>query len=75
MAITITFNSFLTALRWKLHSEMNIEVVEGNCEKLRVNLTKMQMLQGWYQNPFFFVFKKGIIHDSRVNPICHFSIP
>ena len=54
---------------------MNIEVVEGNCEKLRVNLTKMQMLQGWYQNPFFFVFKKGIIHDSRVNPICYFSIP
>ena len=54
---------------------MNIEVVEGNCEKLRVNLTKMQMLQGWYQNPFFLFLEKQIIHNSRVNPICHSSIP
>ena len=71
MPITITFNSFLTALRWNLHSEMNIKVAEGNCAKLRVNLTKSKRCQVDIKTQFlfFFLLKKQIIHDSRMNPI------
>ena len=51
---------------------MNIKVAEGSFAKVRVNLKKMQTLQGWYQNPISsFLIKKQIIHDSITNPIRH----
>ena len=56
MPITITFNSFLTALRWKLHSEMNIKVAEASCAKLRVNLTKSKRCKVDIKTQFLFFF-------------------